>query len=215
MKQLFLSSLVIFAAMVSFAQSKDPKAKVILDAVSAKFKSYQSASANFSYSVLNSAGKVLSSKKGTVVLKNEKYNINFGVNKIISDGATVWNYDASAKEVTINVANKSESTITPQKLFSDFYNKDFNYTLDKDFTVGGKQAHKIILTPVDNKKPFEKVYLGVDKISKNILSILVVEKSGNRYSYDVSGFKPNVAVNDAMFIFNKSAYPDVEEVDLR
>jgi chaperone LolA len=206
---------MIFATVVAFAQSKDPKAKAVLDAVSAKFKSYQSVSAGFTYSVFNSAGKALMNKKGTVVLKGEKYNINFGTNKIISDGATVWNYDAAAKEVTINVANKSESTITPQKLFSDFYNKDFNYVLDKDFTVNGKPANKIILTPVDSKKPFEKVYLGVDKTNKNILSILVMEKSGNRYSYTISSFKPNVAVNNATFTFNTSAYPDVEIVDLR
>lgn len=215
MKKLILSLLVLFMAVSSFAQYRDSKAKAVLDAVSAKFKSYQSAATGFTYSIINSAGKVLSNKKGTAVLKGEKYNISFGSNKIISDGTTVWNYDPLAKEVTVNNTNKSESTITPQKLFSDFYNKDFNYVLDKDFTIGGKKASKIILTPVDKKKPFERVYLGIDKATKNILTILVVEKNGNRYSYNISNFKPNAAVNDAQFTFNQSAYPGVEVVDLR
>lgn len=215
MKKLVFSLLVIFVAVSSFAQYRDPKAKAILDQVSAKFKSYQSATAGFTYSISNKAGKVLSSKKGTATMKGQKYNINFGGNKIISDGNTVWNYDPSAKEVTVNDANKSESTITPQKLFSDFYNKDFNYVLDKDFTVGGKAAHKVILTPTDKKKAFERVYIGIDKATKNILTIMVVEKSGNRYSYNVSSFKPNAAAGDDQFAFNQSAYPGVEVVDLR
>lgn len=215
MKKIYLSILVLFVAFTTFAQYRDPKAKAVLDAVSAKFKSYQSATAGFTYTISNKAGKVLSSKNGTAILKGEKYNISFGNNKIISNGSTVWNYDPASKEVTINNANKSESTITPQKLFSDFYNKDFNYVLDKDFTVGGKAANKIILTPVDKKKTFERVYLGVDKATKNILTILVVEKSGNRYSYSVNSFKPNTAINDGQFTFNQSAYPGVEVVDLR
>ncbi|MFV0605307.1 MAG: LolA family protein [Niabella sp.] len=215
MKKVLLSMLVLLLGVASWAQYKDPKAKVVLDAVSAKFKSYQSVSAGFTYSIANKSGKVLSTKKGTAILKGEKFNINFGGNKIISDGKTVWNYDPSTKEVTINTANNSESTITPQKLFSDFYNKDFNYVLGGDFTVGGKKANKIILTPVDKKKAFERVYIGIDKASKNILTILVVEKSGNRYSYNVSNFKPNVSVTDNQFTFNQADFPGVEVVDLR
>ena len=215
MKKVFLSLLVVFVAASAFGQYRDPKAKAILDQVSAKFRSYTSATAGFTYNIANKAGKVLSNKKGTVVLKGDKYNISFDGNKIISDGNTVWNYDPSAKEVTVSNANKSESTITPQKLFSDFYNKDFNYVLDKDFTFGGKTAHKVIMTPVDKKKSFERVYLGIDKATKNIVTILVVEKSGNRYSYNISNFKPNVSVSDAQFAFNQASYPGVEVVDLR
>lgn len=215
MKNVFFTLLVIFIAASAFGQYRDPKAKAILDQVSAKFRSYQSVTAGFTYNISNKTGKVLSSKKGTALMKGEKYNIDFGGSRIISDGNTVWNYDPSAKEVTINDANKSESTITPQKLFSDFYNKDFNYVLDKDFTVGGKKAHKVILTPTDKKKSFERVYLGIDQATKNIVTVLVVEKSGNRYSYNVSNFKPNTSVSDAQFVFNTASYPGVEVVDLR
>lgn len=215
MKKLVLSLLVIFLTTSAFAQYRDPKAKVILDQVSSKFKSYQSVAAGFTYSISNKAGKILSNKKGTAVMKGQKFNINFDGNKIISDGSTVWNYDPTAKEVTVNDANKSESTITPQKLFSDFYNKDFNYVLDKDFSVGGKKAHKVILTPTDKKKAFERVYIGIDQVTKNILTILVIEKSGNRYSYNVNSFKPNTSVSDDQFAFNQSVYPGVEVVDLR
>ena len=215
MKKIYLSVLVLLISVASFAQYKDPKAKVILDQVSSKFKSYQSATAGFVYQILNAQGKVLSNKKGSVSMKGDKYNISFGANKIISDGNTVWNYDPEAKEVTVNDANKSEGTITPQKLFTDFYNKDFNYVLGKEMTVAGKKSNQIIMTPTDKRKPFERVYLAVDKATKNILSILVVEKSGNRYSYNLNNFKANASVSDALFTFNQASYPGVEVVDLR
>ena len=41
------------------AAANDPEAKKILDAVSAKFKTYKSVQASFAYKVENAAGKVL------------------------------------------------------------------------------------------------------------------------------------------------------------
>ncbi|MCH5684758.1 outer membrane lipoprotein carrier protein LolA [Niabella sp. W65] len=171
--------------------------------------------ANFGYQITSAAGKVLTTKTGTVQMKGNKYAINLGSNKIISDGVTIWNYDPAAKEVTVNRASASEGTITPQKLFTDFYNKDFMYVMDKDSKVGGKAVSKIIMQPIDKNKPFARVYVAVDKASKNIVSTTVVEKTGNRYVYNVSNFKPNTAIPDATFTFDKAKYPGVEVVDLR
>ncbi|MCH5599146.1 LolA family protein [Niabella ginsengisoli] len=215
MKKLYVTGAILLMSVISFAQQKDPKAKAILDQVSAKFKTYKTVSANFAYQIANSAGKALSSKSGTVQMKGNKYAINLGSNKIISDGVTIWNYDPASKEVTVSSASASEGTITPQKLFTDFYNKDFMYVMDKDGKVGGKEVNKIIMQPIDKNKPFARVYVAVDKATKNIISTTVVEKSGNRYVYNVSNFKPNVAISDANFTFDKAKYPGVEVVDLR
>ena len=215
MKKLLFTGVGLLLAVLSFAQQRDPKARALLDEVSTKFKSYQSVMANFAYEITNGGGKVLSKKTGTLQMKGNKYAINIGSNKIISDGTTVWNYDPTAKEVTVNSADASESTITPQKLFTDFYNKDFMYAMQKDGTVAGKAVNKVVLQPIDKSKPLSLVYLAIDKASKNIVSATVVEKSGNRYVYNVSNFKTNVAAPDANFTFDKTKYPGVEVVDLR
>ncbi len=215
MKKLYVTGAVLLMSVFSFAQQKDPKAKAILDEVSAKFKTYKTVTANFGYQIASAAGKVLTTKNGTVQMKGNKYAINLGSNKIISDGVTIWNYDPAAKEVTISSANSSEGTITPQKLFTDFYNKDFMYVMDKDGKVGSKDVNKIIMQPIDKNKPFARVYVAVDKATKNIISTTVVEKTGNRYVYNVSNFKPNAAISDADFTFDKAKYPGVEVVDLR
>lgn len=215
MKKLYISGAIMLMSVFSFAQQKDPKAKAILDQVSAKFQTYKTVTANFGYQIASAAGKVLTTKTGMVQMKGNRYIINLGSSKIISDGVTIWNYDPDSKEVTVSSASASEGTITPQKLFTDFYNKDFMYVMDKDGKVGGKDVNKIIMQPIDKNKPFSRVYVAVDKATKNIVSTTVVEKSGNRYVYNVSNFKPNTAISDASFTFDKAKYPGVEVVDLR
>ncbi len=215
MKKLIITGMGLLLVVFTFAQQRDPKAKALLDQVSTKFKSYKTVTASFAYEIRNAAGKILSNKSGTVQMKGRSYAINLGSNKIMSNGTTTWNYDPTAKEVTINNANASESTITPQKLFTDFYNKDFMYAMEKEDKVSGKAVDKVVLQPLDKSKPLARVYLAIDKATKNIISATVVEKSGNRYVYYISNFKTNAALPDANFNFDASKYPGVETVDLR
>jgi len=197
------------------AQSNDPAAKKVLDDVSAKFKTYKTVQASFTYKVEDANGKLMSKKTGTIWMKGTKYKVTFGGQEIFSDGSTVWNYDKSAKEVTINNVDASAGSITPQKLFTNFYDKDFLYLLNGEKKIGAKTVQEIEMTPTDKSKNFHKVYLQVDKNAKTIYSTRVLEKAGNRYTYTVSSMKTNGAMADNMFIFDKKKYPGVEEVDLR
>lgn len=197
------------------AQNSDPEAKALLDAVSAKFKTYTTVQATFSYKVENAAGKALSNKTGTLTMKGTKYRVSFAGQEIFCNGTTVWNYDKAANEVTISKLESSSGTITPQKLFTNFYDKDFRYILNGEKKVGNKTLQEIEMTPLDKSKPFHKVYLLIDKTAKTIYSTKVLENAGNRYTYTVTSMKTNTAIADTQFTFDKSKYPGVEEVDLR
>jgi outer membrane lipoprotein-sorting protein len=214
---LFLSfSLVIvcYGQSVS-AGSNDPAAKKILDAVSAKFKTFKSVQSSFTYKIEDAKGKVQGVKKGTVYMKGPKYRVSITGNEIFSDGKNVWSYDKAANEVTITELDASASSITPQKLFTNFYDKDFLYKLNGEKTEGKKRLQEIEMTPVDKTKSFHKVYLLIDKAAKTIYSTKVLDKSGNRYSYTVSALNGKATVSDAVFTWDKKKYPGVEEVDLR
>lgn len=214
MKKLYVAILLLFLASFSFAQ-QDPKAKALLEAVSNKFKSYQTVSANVAYQVQNSSGKILIKKNGVVNMKGQKYSIVLGNDKIISDGNTVWNYDPSAKEVTVNNAGNTGNTITPQKLFTNFYQDEFYYTMGGIKKFGNKNVQEIILKPMDSKKPFQLVYVWIDKATNTIVSTNIVEKGGSRYMYTLGNLKTNISLPDAQFTFNTANYPGVEVVDLR
>ena len=215
MRKLYMATILFLSGLPVFAQSNDPAAKQVLDAVSAKFKTFKTVQANFTYKVENATGKALSTKTGTIWMKGTKYKVVFGGQEIYSDGKTVWNYDRSAKEVTVNNIDASGGTITPQKLFTNFYDKDFLYILNGEKKIGPKTVQEIEMTPTDKSKNFHKVYLQVDKTAKTIYSTRVLENAGNRYTYTVSSMKTNGPVADNVFTFDKSKYPGVEEVDLR
>lgn len=195
--------------------SNDPEAKKVLDGVSAKFKTYKGVQANFTLQVEDSKGKVQGSKKGSVFMKGTKYRVSITGQEIFCDGSNIWTYDKSSNEVTITKFDASANAITPQKLFTNFYDKDFLYKMNGEKKIGGKTVQEIEMTPVDKTKAFHKVYVFVDKAAKSIYSTKVLEKNGNKYTYTVNSMNGNAAVSDAQFVFDKKKYPGVEEVDLR
>lgn len=220
--QKFLYSMLAISVLTMAAQAQvkplaknDPVAKKTLDAVSAKFKTFTTVQATFTYKVESAAGKVVSTKTGTILMKGTKYKLSFGGQEIICNGTTVWNFDKAANEVTINTLDASSGMITPQKLFSNFYDKDFLYVLNGEKKVGARVMQEILLTPIDKSKNFHSVYLLIDKVSKTMYSTKVLENAGNRYTYTVSSMKTNIPASDALFLFDKAKYPGIVIEDLR
>lgn len=110
--------------------TSDPSAKTILDKVSAKFKTFKGVQSAFNLKVEDAKGKVQGNKKGTVFMKGPKYRVSVTGQEIFCDGKNVWTYDKGSNEVTITKFDPSTNTITPQKLFTNFYDKDFLYKLN-------------------------------------------------------------------------------------
>ncbi|MFN8251459.1 MAG: outer membrane lipoprotein carrier protein LolA [Ferruginibacter sp.] len=213
-----ICGLVLTAAVITAAAQppkgmgqSDPAAKKVLDAVSAKFKSFKNVTAKFSLKMENGAGKSVGNKAGTVYMKGTKYRISVTGQEIFCDGSNVWTFDKASNEVTITKLDPTNNTITPQKLFTNFYDKDFLYKLNSD--AGGTQ--EVELTPIDKSKAFHKVLVSINKASQTISSTKVFEKTGNRFTYAVSSMNTTGAVADAQFVFDAKKYPGVEVVDLR
>ena len=205
-----LATAFVFATQL-FAQN-DPNAKKILDAVSNKFKTVKALQANYSLTVTNKAGKNAGTKTGTLLLKGQKYVINDKSLQIYSDGTTTWRYEPEANEVTTSPVDNTASGITPAKLFTNFYDKDFSYKLNGNKPIAGKQLAEIELTPTAKNKNYNKVYVYVDQTQNMIVSSKVVENSGNSYNYSISNLKTNVPLADNQFVFDKSKHPGVEEI---
>jgi outer membrane lipoprotein-sorting protein len=217
MKQFFLFLMTFTGLVAVMAQppigmgQSDPAAKKVLDAVSAKFKSFKSVTAKFNLKMENGAGKSLGKKSGTVYMKGTKYRVVVTGQDIFCDGSNVWTFDKSSNEVTITRLDPTNNTITPQKLFTNFYDKDFLYKLNGET----KGVQEVELTPIDKSKPFHKVLVLINKTAQTINTTKVFEKTGNRYTYAVTSMNTTSAITDAQFVFDTKKYPGVEVVDLR
>jgi outer membrane lipoprotein carrier protein len=217
MKSLILVISAFFITAIGIAQQSDPAAKKVLDAVSNKFKSYKSVQAAFTLRNEDTKGALLGTKKGTVAMKGSRYRVSVAGTgqEIFCDGANIWTYDKGANEVTITKLDPSANSITPQKLFTNFYDKDFLYKLNGDKTVSKKTFQEIEMTPVDKTRQFHKVYLLIDKQSKSIYSTRILDKSGNVVVYTVNSMNGSANLADNLFVFDKAKYPGVEVIDLR
>lgn len=220
MKNIFNIFVLMICFLSSQSQTKgvgnnDAAAKKILDAVSTKFKTFKSVQSSFSLKIENNAGKTLGAKSGMVYMKGLKYRISVTGQEIFCDGSNISTYDKSTNELTITKIDPSVNSITPQKIFTNFYDKDFLYKLNGDTKVGNKMVQQVELTPTDKSKPFFKVLLNIDKKNQSISSTKIFEKSGNVYLYEISNMNTSTLVNDAQFLFDAKKYPGVEVVDLR
>ncbi|TAD94260.1 MAG: outer membrane lipoprotein carrier protein LolA [Bacteroidetes bacterium] len=197
---------------VAASGQNDPAAKAILDKVSAKFKTLITVQANYNLNVTNRAGKNAGKKNGSIMLKGQKYKITDKSMEITSDGRKIWKFEPSANEVTISNVDNNAGGITPQKLFTNFYDKDFTYKLKGTAKVGTRTLSEIELTPVDKTKNFQKVLVYVDQVQQMIVSSKIFENSGNVYDYSISNLKTNAPLADNLFTFDKTKYAGVDEI---
>jgi outer membrane lipoprotein carrier protein len=211
----FVGILDIGRAQNNSLGKNDPDAKKVLDALSTKLQSYKSIQADFTLKVEDAKGKLQGSKSGVIYIKGPKYHINIAGQDIYSDGKDTWTYDKSSNEVTITRADPTSKTISPDKIFTDFYDKDFLYKLNGDSKMGARTVQEVELTPLDKTKTLFKALLYIDKTQHTLVSIQWFEKSGNRYSLSTSKLNGNAPLTDAQLSYNKAKFPGVEEVDLR
>lgn len=215
MKKLLSVCALALLTAVQPAMAQDAKAKSILESVSKKVNGLKSLKANFALYLSGANGKVRESKKGTFLMKGPKYRVTMAGQEIICDNKTVWTYMKDANEVQVSTFNPSEQTISPAKLFTNFYDKEYSYKYLGARKVAGKNCDVVELIPINKGKQFAKVELAVDKATNTIAGGSIYEKNGNMYRYEVSGFSPNAAIADNQFTFDAKAHPGVEVVDLR
>lgn len=207
-----LFAIALLLALPAISQN-DPAAKALLDKVSKKFKGLTTVQGSYSLTVTTRAGKPAGKKSGQIFVKGTKYKITEQSMQILCDGKKVWKYEPAANEVSVSAVDNSSGAITPQKLFTNFYDKDFLYKLNGPANVNGKKVQEIEMTPTDKRKSFFKVYVYIDEAQNMIVSSKIYENSGNIYNYSISNLKTNAAMADNLFAFDKAKYPGVEVIE--
>lgn len=209
MKRIVALVLVVIVSLNSTQAQNDPAAKKVLDGVSANIKNFKAITSNITIKSLSSKGVSNGSKSGTISYKNKKYLLKQGKTEVICDGNKVYNFDGN-NTITVTGADEAESLLSPQKLFSNFYDKDFTYKL----VSSAGTAYQIELTPTDKRKNFSKVLLFIDKTKNMFTKVNILDKGNNKTEISLSNLNTNATLSDAMFVFNKSKYPaNVEILD--
>lgn len=208
----FLLLVALFATSISVT-AQDAKATALLDKVSNKVKSMKGLKAQFSLNVVGSNGKSNGTKKGTFLLKGNKYKIDLTEQKIICDGKSVWTYLPSNKEVQVSNYNPEEQTISPAKLFSGSYSKEYKSSYAGQKTVEGKKVDVVEMTPLKGNA-FKSLLLYIDKATSMVTGGMMTDRNGGSYTYSISGVT-NTDAPDNEFVFDTKKVPGIEVIDLR
>jgi outer membrane lipoprotein-sorting protein len=224
MKKLIIYTFLCLATGNAFAQ-KDKQAKVILDQVSQKYKSFPFIKSDFTFTVNNQQENTQQTQTGIIFTqsKSNKFKVILysadGTKtdvdqEIISDGKSQWNYLKKDKEVQRSDVDHSNEGFNPAQLFT-MYEHGYKYLFTGEQRIGGKIYQIIDLSPESDKNPFFKIRLTIDKLKKQIYSTLIFDRNGNRYTYTLRSFVTSTQMPDNTFTFDAKAHPGVEVVDLR
>ncbi len=212
---LLLAIISLVIILKSEAQIPDSKtATVILNGVSAKYKSFIAVKASFTMKTEGSNNKVTDTQNGTLYVKGNKYKLELANQEITCDNVKIWTFLKDANEVQVNNYEPDPDAITPTQIFT-IYEKNFLCGYVEEQTINGKIYQVIEMTPLDKTKPYFKVRLLIDKTDKTIYSVKVFDKNGSHYTYEIIKFTPNPVLVDTYFTFSSKDHPGVEVVDLR
>lgn len=224
-KTLLFSLLHLTTATCLFAQ-KDAAAKAILNQVSAKYKTYDVVKTDFDFTLDAQQAGVKETQSGSLIAKSKanKFKVTLfsaGTSaipqveqEIISDGKTQWTYLKKDNEVQVNNVDAGGEGLNPAQIFT-IYEHGYKYIYTGEIKKDGRVYEEIDLNPEDEKKTFFKVRLLIDKVKKQIYSALIFDKNGNKYTYTLKSFTPNIPVPDNTFSFDPKMHKGVEVVDLR
>ena len=152
-------------------------------------------------------------ENGFLLLKGEKFYLNNGNIQSWYDGETQWSYVADTEEVNVSNPTPEELQGINPYLILMRYKTDFDYTYNGSHTRNGVKGHAIVLTPKhsDNR---ELIRIFVSNANEPLA--MKIEQNGQTLSeINVTSYKINQKLEDNMFRFNKTLYPDAEIIDLR
>jgi outer membrane lipoprotein-sorting protein len=193
---------------------KDPKAGDILDAMSKKYQSMKAFNAVFTQTLENPNNKIKETMQGDITVSGEKFRLKLKDQEIINNGATIWTFMKSENEVNISDNDPTEQQMSPNAIFT-MYKKDYKYSFVDEVKEGGQLYNIIELSPEDKDNPVFKVRLQISKKDNSVKSWTMFRSNGNRYTYAIKQFKPNLDLDANYFTFNKSQYKGVKVIDLR
>jgi outer membrane lipoprotein-sorting protein len=205
MKKLILI-ITFYLPTCIFAQ--DNKAKLILDQLSVKTKSYSNIEAHFTNSFVSVEAGVNEQQNGILFVEDNSYKLKLKNQTVISDGETNWFILEDENEVNITEVDEEEG-FNPSNIFN-MYEQGYKYNFIKEDL--GKFYIELYPT---TEGMFSKLVMIIDKNKMEIKSLTMIDKNNSQYTYNINKFITNQEFPKNYFYFNKLNYPNIDIIDLR
>lgn len=200
---LFLIALFIFNIVLS---QNDSKAENLLNKVSEKIDNAKSYQIDFTYTLENTLEGINQDSKGTIIIENDNYLLNFmGINQIC-DSEYIYTIVEENEEVLISsVGNEDEQTIKPSQLLK-FYRNGYLLLWDKIEISYEERIQFLKLIPIDSYSETSYLLLGINVSENNISKLIEIGKNKTKTILKVDSIIYNPEIKDNIFVFNKNEY---------
>jgi outer membrane lipoprotein carrier protein len=130
-------------------------------------------------------------------------------NRVVSDGSTVWVYQASDKQLYESAINQSQypaavSFLTGTGKLGDSFNftlRDGNDPAQKKTALGFPGGWVLLGTPKAATPSYQKVLFYVDKATSQVLRVLILDGQGNTNTFTFDAPRVNDPVDPGQFTF--------------
>ncbi len=200
------------------AQDSDPQAVTLLQALRAKYDSYETLRADFRLDI-DFPGQGVESQAGQVSRMGDKVRFKLGNQEGIINDEAAYLIQHGNREVMINnLPEPGELTgvLTPQTLFSFYEGANYVLAITGQESVSGRSAKVIELKPVDrDASDFTKMRLLVDEAAGEILNVMAFSRDGSQYTFHLDKTEANPDLSPSTFTFDEAEFPGYHVEDLR
>jgi outer membrane lipoprotein-sorting protein len=209
--RLRLSIIVYIFSIVGLNAQNNADAEKVINNLIASIKT-TAVKTNFQLSVTEKNGVNSQPVSGTFVLKANKFTLEMDETKVWFNGKTQWTYVKSDNEVTITEPSVDElAQINPMAILASFKAK----SLIRFCKAKSTSSELIELIPKSKKDEFTKVEVQLNKKTKTLESIRLVDKKKSITILKLTNYKNIGNVTDDMFTFKKINYKNILINDLR
>lgn len=185
----------MFASVTTFGQN----AKGLLDKVKSKYNNATTYYIKFDF---DNGGKTTT---GEVFTAKQKFNLNVMDINQIYDGKKLYTVSKDDKEVVVSNSENVDDLLTPTKILNS-YATEFDYSLDKKQTIGGKTIQYIKLTPKKSNKSIKYALLGINTSNNEVYQYKEVNSSNQTTTITVKEYLENLIIHKTYFNFDANKY---------
>lgn len=217
MKNKFISTLLISILFVSIFSQNDfnhnEKSKSILEKVSNAYQKNSSTKFNFKLTILSQ--DINETQNGYALVKDEKFYYKTEEREVICNGTVVWTFFPEDNECYIDLLEDVDNSINPNEIFT-IWKQGFKFQYIKEYIVKSEKIHEIKMFPENpSKSKYHTLLMEINENKSSIQQAIIKSKDGVTIKFEILDMSANPSLEKDTFVWNKSNYPNVDEIDNR
>ena len=214
-RYIWLLALVSFFTMASYSQ-QDNRAEKYLQAVSNQFDMDKAYVIQMDYIREDLMQETSAEGEGVIWMKGLKYKIMLDEFIVYYNEEKLYSQNTETEEVYVSEPDPDQPgylQAVPIKIIKA-YEQDFNYMYIGNTPMLGKSLIEIQLYPKDISGPYSMLKMFVNPNSQKLEAMQLKHKEGILYTMILSEMKVDQTLEESIFDYDPSAYPNTEIIEL-